>query len=411
MRIDDRMIEEIALLVQAGDLAAVAEARVDGHRALLPHGGGQQQLAEVLPEDLDALAVGLLLGLAQHLAADRRLQQALEGVGHGFLDLLGRGAGRVAVFLAVVVVDLGVALVGVGLDADVQESFVLRAQDGEQVVRGDAVERHLEIEIAAVFGRLGAVAAGLGDPGRHAPAAEDPAQVLADDRGLAEALRDDVARAGQRRVHVRDLVAHELAGVRFRVARLAVPEQVGERLQAELAGGRGAGAPLGPPGEVEVLQLRGGDAVFNPFAQLVGQRARLGNRPEDGLLALLHLGEDVHPVADLRHVGVVHAAGLLLAVAADEGDGVAVREQVGAVLHLPVLQAQQAGDVPDIDLFHDCLGWSLRKRRASTPQNASPKMPPDILDVPSLRLTKMTGTSVMRKPSLWAVYFSSIWKP
>ena len=50
------------------------------------------------------------------------------------------------------------------------------------------------------------------------------------------------------------------------------------------------------------------------------------------------------------------------------------------------------------------------KRRRITPKKASPKMPPDILLVPSSLLTNTTGTSFTLKPSLRAVYFISIWK-
>ena len=38
-------------------------------------------------------------------------------------------------------------------------------------------------------------------------------------------------------------------------------------------------------------------------------------------------------------------------------------------------------------------------------------MLPDIFEVPSLRFTNITGTSAILKPSLWAVYFISIWNP
>ena len=40
------------------------------------------------------------------------------------------------------------------------------------------------------------------------------------------------------------------------------------------------------------------------------------------------------------------------------------------------------------------------RRRRMTPKNASPKMPPLILLTPSTLLTKMTGTSLRRKPIL-----------
>ena len=312
--------------------------------------------------------------------------------------------------LAEIIVDLGPAFLGVGIDAHAQPALVLRPQDGEQIVGRNAVQGHLELEITPVLGRLGALLSGLGHRGRNPAAPENLTQILADRGGLAEALRHDVPRTGERRLRIRHAALHELGVVLQRIARAHVPHQIRERLQAQLLRDRGAGAPLGPPGEVEVLQLRGGNAVLDLGAQLVRERTRLADDFQDGLLALLHLGEDVHPVADLRHIRVVHPAGLLLAVAADEGNGVAVREEFGAILNLPVLQVEEAGDVLDIDLFH-FAGWSLRKRRPSTPQNASPKMLPDILEVPSLRLTKITGTSAMRKPRRWAVYLSSIWKP
>ena len=52
-----------------------------------------------------------------------------------------------------------------------------------------------------------------------------------------------------------------------------------------------------------------------------------------------------------------------------------------------------------------------RKGSFSTPKNASPKIPPDIFDVPSRRSTKMIDTSLSRIPSRQAEYFISIWNP
>ena len=60
------------------------------------------------------------------------------------------------------------------------------------------------------------------------------------------------------------------------------------------------------------------------------------------------------------------------------------------------------------------LNLRLRIRRKgsfSTPKNASPKIPPDIFDVPSRRSTKMIDTSLSRIPSRQAEYFISIWNP
>ena len=59
----------------------------------------------------------------------------------------------------------------------------------------------------------------------------------------------------------------------------------------------------------------------------------------------------------------------------------------------------------------DALALKRRRRSPSTPQNASPRMPLLILEVPRVRSRKIIETSLMPKPSLQAVYFISIWKP
>jgi len=50
--------------------------------------------------------------------------------------------------------------------------------------------------------------------------------------------------------------------------------------------------------------------------------------------------------------------------------------------------------------FNIGAGQNFLNLSPSTPQKASPKMLPDILEVPSFRLTKMTGTSLILKPFL-----------
>ena len=52
-----------------------------------------------------------------------------------------------------------------------------------------------------------------------------------------------------------------------------------------------------------------------------------------------------------------------------------------------------------------------RKRIFRTPQNASPKIPLLIFELPRVRSVKIIGTSTIRKPSFHAEYFISIWNP
>jgi hypothetical protein len=70
MRIDYLVMQEVSLLVQAGDLAAIPEARIYGHGALLANRRGKQQLSEILSEYVYGLDVSLLLGLLDYLVAD-----------------------------------------------------------------------------------------------------------------------------------------------------------------------------------------------------------------------------------------------------------------------------------------------------------------------------------------------------
>ena len=61
MRIDDRMLQELAGLVDHRDLAAGADARIDGQHAEMPGGRGQQQIFQVLAENFDGVGIGALL--------------------------------------------------------------------------------------------------------------------------------------------------------------------------------------------------------------------------------------------------------------------------------------------------------------------------------------------------------------
>ena len=74
------MVQEFTFGTQAGDFAAVAEARVYGHSAFLAHGGAEQQLAQIVSENRYAFQIGLALGFAYHFGTDRRLDESLEGV-------------------------------------------------------------------------------------------------------------------------------------------------------------------------------------------------------------------------------------------------------------------------------------------------------------------------------------------
>ena len=186
--------------------------------------------------------------------------------------------------------------------------------------------------------------------------AEEGAKVLADERGLAEPFGNNVTGAGKSLLgglcawlSAKCGRAFDVgAGALVRISGPQVPHNVGKRLKAQFLGSSGLGAALGTPGKIDVFQFCGVYALFDARLKLGGKGPCLLDGGKDGSLALFHLVVHIYPVLDFRHGGVVHPAGFLFAVAADEGDGVAVGEHVGAILYLPDLCAYRSGYLPKV---------------------------------------------------------------
>ena len=170
MRENDIVVQQVALGVQAHHLAAGAESGVDGHHALLPHRGRQQQLTQVFAEDLDGFDIGLFLGLSDDLAGDGGVQKALPSVIHSFAHFLMIG---VTVLLAIVVIEFVAALFSVGVNLHFQEAFFLGTEHGQQVVGRDFGNGLGEVEVTAVLGGLRIGHALLGHFGAHTAGAVD----------------------------------------------------------------------------------------------------------------------------------------------------------------------------------------------------------------------------------------------
>ena len=83
MGVDGLIVEQGACFAQDHHFATRTEAWVDGEDALLAHGGGEEQLFQVLGEDADGGLVGLLLIIIADLRLDGRLQEAFPRVGDG----------------------------------------------------------------------------------------------------------------------------------------------------------------------------------------------------------------------------------------------------------------------------------------------------------------------------------------
>ena len=137
---------------------------------------------------------------------------------------------------------------------------------------------------------------------------------------------------------------------------MPIPEQLGERLEAALARDHRARAALGLERQVEILERllrrRGVDARGERGVEL----ALLLDALEDRGAALGELAEVLRAIADVAKLDFVEAARGFLAIAGDEGKGVAFveeRERAGDLLRG---ERQFAGDRGDNIRRHRCSG-------------------------------------------------------
>ena len=91
VRENDVVVEQLSLAIEEDDFATGADAGVDGQDGALTERSGEEELAEVGGEDLDALGVGALFGFEAHLGFHRGAKETFAGVLDGETDLGGGG--------------------------------------------------------------------------------------------------------------------------------------------------------------------------------------------------------------------------------------------------------------------------------------------------------------------------------
>ena len=179
VRLDGLVVQQSALGVEDHRLAAGAEARVDGQHDLRAERRREQQIAQVGSEDPDRLAVGPHGEFGARFGLDGGLEQAPVAVVDGRPHLVALGApgpdeacleGRERLVLG---------------DGDVhpQKALGLAAEHGQHTVGGRVGRRLLPVEVVAVLGALGLLAAGH-LAAERAPVREEGAQLAPGRRRL-----------------------------------------------------------------------------------------------------------------------------------------------------------------------------------------------------------------------------------
>ena len=353
--IDHRGVQHLSGAVYHRHLAPHAVAGVQAHGHMPLHRRLHQQGPEVQGKLADGALVGPLGEHAADLPLQGGVQEAVIGVlGSGFDKLHGPGAGT---HHRPAQQDHG--RVPVGEDADLQKFLPLAPVDSQHLVALEPGHRLFKVVVQPIDAVLLLGCGGL----QHALAQHQLTKGFADRCVVGDLLGDDVAGA----LEGVPGGFHALFGIDIRRGRLqgigTVPPLGEEKLrqgrQPLFPGHGGAGAPLLLVGAVEILHLSQRGGLVDGGGELLCQLALALNGVFDLLPALFQVPEVLQPLLQGAQGGVVHGAVELFPVAGDEGDGVALVQQVYHVFDMLL----RLGELPGEDLndgFHSCsflMGW------------------------------------------------------
>ena len=349
--VDDVVVEQLSLSIQADHLAPRSKSRVDGEDVASAERRCQEQLAEVVGKHLDGGAVSPLLRLHPDFRLDPKTEQPFVAILHGEPDLFPGWAPRGA--------DEEGNQPGQGLllgrgDPDQEEALGFTAADGQHPVARDPLERLAPVEVVLELGPLLLLSGeDLGpDSGLRFVELAELGPGL---RIVADPFGQDVPGSREGGVDVPDFLLRvdECLGQGHRVGpRLVIDEGVGQRFQPSLLGDGRPGASLRPVGGVQILQGREGFSIGNRLLEEVGQEVPFLERFEDGAAALFGFSQLQHSVADPGDRHLVQRPGRFLAVSGDERDGGPFCEKTAGGEHLAGLNLELRGDLGDKDFVH-----------------------------------------------------------
>ncbi len=284
---------------------------------------------QVAAEYFDRFRLRRFAQLHQQLAADVRVRsdapRPLADIGE---PLVRRTA---AVFDAEMCRDHGGARMRHGgferftqTQADRQHFQSLAAEQREGAMRRDGADCFRIIVVVAKLFRLGSFFS-FGDfGGNDALLPHARAQFGEQLRRLGKTLDQNIARAVQRRFHVR----HAVFGRRFVIdvlrrfflwiERGIGKQRIGQRLQPGFARDLRARAPLGFIGQVNIFQRLLRRRRIDGDAQFVGELPLLFDRRQDHRAPLLQLAQVKQSLFEIAQLRVVEIAGNFLAIARNE---------------------------------------------------------------------------------------------
>ena len=328
--------EHLAVFIHHGQLAARAEAGVHAQRDAALDRRGHEQLVQVFAEHLNGAGAGAFGQIGADLPLDAGLKQAVPRVLRGQSHLSGGHAAGADERLF----HHAHAIVPVQAKRYLEKALALAPVHGQHAVGGQVARLLGKIVVGGVDAVLLAGVFAL----QHAGAHGQRAQGLAHVGVVAHLLGQDVARALEgvlRRLHALFGVHKGLGQLLRRAPGFVLHQQRQcQRLQPLFPRDGGAGAALGTEGAVEVLQLGQGGGLLQPVGKLIGEIPLLLQSGGDLAPALVQPAQVLQALVNLAQQLVVQRPGLLLAVAGDKGNGVAVVNQAQHVFALLGLEVK-----------------------------------------------------------------------
>ena len=324
------IVQQVALLIQADDLTAGAETRVNSQHAFVAQWRGEQQLTHILGKSINGLVIGFFLGCCGKFGLNRGLDQSLEAVLGSLLDQL-RG---LAVALDDNARNIVEGAVIIDLDTHLEETFFLATADSKQLVGRNALERSRELIVVLIVAALDFLA--LDEVG-HKPRVilETTPYGVTHRLVLTHPLGNDVLGASNSGIGIRHLVTvNKLASPSLDINAMLRHDYLGERLKAQLPGSLGTRLTLGFIGQIDILEGCGIPAVVDAVGQFGSELVLCLDGLEDGGTALLQFTVIAQPLVNGLDRKFVEVTCCLLAVTADKRDGSAIVKKIDGACHL-----------------------------------------------------------------------------
>src|SRR5574344_961693 len=361
VRENDAVVDELSVLVEDGDLAARAEARIEREHGLVTGRGREKHVLEVLAEHLERFFLRDILEGEADFAFHAGLEKAFPRVLAHFLE----GGLPDGIALHDFAGEVADNLIVRHFHTEAENLLLCAAAEREHTVARDLRDGFGEIVVVLELGFL--LLEFLADlRGHHAFLFHRGADVLAVGGLVGELFREDVAGAGDRGLRIREALLFrkvDAGDVLGRVRRgFLGDDDTGERLQSEFLRDGRTRALLRLVRSVKVFEEGLVLARLDLSLELRRELALFLDALQDGFLAFLHFLEVFAAVLDVAEFNFIKGAGLVLAVARDERNG-------SALVH----KFERLGDAPffEFEFFGDDL---CKIHSVNFPESESPNL-------------------------------------